>query len=133
MNPLWIELPWLVALTLYVIAVEWRLRKHIVPMKELVSEETRRKVAHTKAFERLIDPDVLDQEFEASGERNALQIEAIQAGRVTVPREGAGPNAVIHRPRKMRPVTPRRWNPPADYSDRVRDMTERRNRGEGYQ
>lgn len=132
MNPLWIELPWLAGLTSYAIAVEWRLRKHIVPMKELVSEETRRKVAHTKVFEKLTDPEQILEEFEASGRRNALQIEAIQAGRTTEPREDQGPHAVVHRPRKMRPIIPRRWNPPADYSDRLREATEKRNRGQGH-
>ncbi|AAN02122.1 gp68 [Mycobacterium phage Barnyard] len=123
---------WLGGLTAQSIAVEWRNWRTFRPARALITAETERKVAHTKAFEKLTDPEAIADEFEASGERNAKQLEALQANRITEPREGAGPHAIIHRPRKMRPVTPRRWNPPADYSDRVRAMTEKRNRGEGY-
>lgn len=116
MNPMWIEVPWLAGLTGYVIAIEWRLRKTINPARQLIKEETKRKMAHTKAFENLTDPEQLDEDFE----RSAIAMEAHTANRITEPREGAGPHAVVHRPRKMRPKLPTRWNPPADYNARLR-------------
>lgn len=125
-----IELYWLAGLTLLVIADQWRVSKYIAPLKTLISEETKRKAAHTKAFERLTNPVAIAEDFEESAAQNAKQMEAINANRTTEPREGAGPHAIVHRVRKMRPKIPTRWNPPADYSDRVREATERRNQSQ---
>jgi hypothetical protein len=126
----WIELTWLAGLTICLIVEQWRLNQKLRAAERLISEETKRKVAHTKAFERLTDPEAIVDDFEASAIQNAKALEALQANRTTEVRDDAGPHAVVHRVRKMRPKIPSLWNPPADYSDRVREATERRNRGQ---
>ena len=74
----------------------------------LISEETKRKVAHTKAFENLTDTDKIVEEME----RGADIVEARQANRLLAPRPDAGSTAKVFRPRFIG----RRasfWNPPA--------------------
>lgn len=129
----WIELAWLAGLSLIVIAGQWRLHRLGSAYSQatgLISAETVRKQEHTKAFERLTDPEAIADDFEASAVQNAKAMEALQANRTTEVRDDAGPHAIVHRVRKMRPKIPMRWNPPADYSDRVREATEKRNRGQ---
>lgn len=66
--------------------------------QHLISEETKRKESHTKAFEDLVNPDKIDSELE----RSARLHEAWNAKRTSMPREDAGPPAVIHAPKKNR-------------------------------
>lgn len=73
----------------------------------LISEETKRKQAHTKALEKLTDPEAIQEEME----RNADIIEARQANRLTMPREDAGRPARVFRP-KFSGKRASWWNPP---------------------
>lgn len=75
--------------------------------RNLISEETKRKVKHTKLYENLTDPDKIEEEME----RGADIIEARQANRLHAPRPDAGPPAKVFRPK----FSGRRasfWNPP---------------------
>lgn len=84
-----------------------RLDKVIEPAIVLVSEETKRKVKHTEAFENLVDPDKIQAEME----RGADIIEARQANRLLAPRPDAGPPARVFRP-KLVGKRASFWNPP---------------------
>ena len=75
--------------------------------RKLISVETKRKQAHSDAFERLTDP----ESIAADMERGADIIEARNANRLTKPREDAGPPARVYRP-PMRSKLPSGWNPP---------------------
>lgn len=102
----------------FLVIMYWRLTKSMVdlgkrldeivePAIVLVSEETKRKVKHTQAFENLTDPDKIVEEME----RSADIMEARQANRLLAPRPDAGPPARVFRPRFIG----RRasfWNPP---------------------
>jgi len=73
----------------------------------LIREETKRKVAHTEAFERLADPETIVEDME----RAADILEARQANRLTMPREDAGRPARVFRP-KFSGKRASFWNPP---------------------
>lgn len=70
--------------------------------QDLISQETKRKVAHTELFEDLTDQDKILSEMEAS----ALASEALRAKRNRNVRDDAGPHAVIHKP-PLRSAQPR--------------------------
>lgn len=83
--------------------LEWQMRA----AARLISEETKRKTAHTEAFKNLTDPDKIQEEME----RGADILEARQANRLTMPRENAGPPARVFRPRLVGKRASF-WNPP---------------------
>ena len=83
------------------------MRHLLVDAAKLISSETKRKISHTKAFDRLTDPDAIIEDME----RTADIIEARQANRLHSPRHDAGPPARIFRPR-IRAKLPSNWNPP---------------------
>jgi len=94
----------LLALTYWI----WRLHQRLNGANELISEETKRKAAHTKAFERMVDPEAILEEMETAAQRREMH----DANRTTLPREDAeGPHAKVWRP-KMRAKLPSPWNPP---------------------
>lgn len=57
-------------------------------------------------YERLADPDRIEKELEKSAQRR----EMYDAKRTTLPRENAGPPAVVYRP-LLRGVKPGTWRP----------------------
>lgn len=120
MNPAIIHDILLGILVLLAIANQWRMECLLAPARRLLNQDERRRAAHTAAFERLTDTEAI----QADMERSAIASEALRANRTTEPREGAGPHAVVHRVRKMRSKPPHGWNPPADYSARLRAHTE---------
>ena len=75
--------------------------------EKLISEETKRKEAFSKAFVLLTDEDAIMADME----RGADILEARQANRLTKPREDAGPPARVWRG-NMRPKIPSTWVPP---------------------
>ena len=81
-----------------------RLDKELHLARGLVTAETERKVAHTKAFETLSNPDLIAEEMERSSEATESRI----ARRTTLPREDAGPPAKVYRPKLTRKY-PRKW------------------------
>lgn len=94
----------LLALTYWI----WRLHQRLNSAGELISEETRRKVAHANALERLTDPEAILEDME----NGARLREMHDANRTTLPREDAkGPHAKVWRP-QIRAKLPSRWNPP---------------------
>lgn len=82
----------------------WKLYQLNKKAEALISEETRRKQEHTKAFQRLTDPDSIEADFEKS----ARAAEMRAANRKTLPRENTGPHAKIHTPRELRGRTPKK-------------------------
>lgn len=84
-----------------------RIEDDLKSAADLISEETKRKQAHTQAFERMTDPNAIQAEME----RGADILEARQANRLTLPREDAGPPARVWRG-NMRPKIPSTWVPP---------------------
>jgi hypothetical protein len=70
----------------------------------LISVETTRKKAHTKAFEALSNAEQIAEEMENSAQATEMRI----ARRTTLPRENAGPPAKVYRP-KLRKKYPRSW------------------------
>jgi hypothetical protein len=83
------------------------LRHLLIDAGKLISEETKRKMKHSSALDRLTDPNSILEDME----RTADVIETRQANRLYAPRPDAGPPAKIHRPR-IRSRLPRTWNPP---------------------
>ena len=89
-------------------------RRHAKQVKDLTEEfqaahsllvaEEQRKEAHTKAFEVLSNPDLIEDEMEKSARATEMRI----ARRTTLPREDAGPPAKIYRPR-VKKKYPRSW------------------------
>lgn len=81
-----------------------RLDRELHLARGLISVETERKAAHTKAFEVLSNPDLIAEEMENSARATEMRI----ARRTTLPREDAGPPAKVYRP-KIRKMYPRSW------------------------
>lgn len=69
---------------------------------QLIVEETRRRVEHTKALKLLTDPESIADEME----RGARKREMYDANRTTLPREDSGPPAKVYSP-KLRANVPR--------------------------
>lgn len=72
-------------------AIEKKLRKELEVARLLISEETKRKEAHTEAFKQLTDTEAIEADFE----RGAQAAEMRAANRKTLPREDAGRHARI--------------------------------------
>lgn len=90
----------------------WRVRQHQFDVLAWHKYRT----AREKLLDHLADPAQIETEFESSAER----MEALTHGRLTMPRPDAGPPAKVWRPKAMRSVMPRGWNPPSDYDSRLR-------------
>jgi hypothetical protein len=72
--------------------------------RSLIEAETERKSAHTRAFEVLSNPELIEQEMEKSARATEMRI----ARRTTLPREDAGPPAKVYRP-KIHKRYPKSW------------------------
>lgn len=90
---------WIDGLGAWIIFCLWR---KLQLARDLISEETKRKISHTEVFEMLKDEQLILEDFEA----NAIASEALRAKRTTTIRENAGPPAIIHKP-PTRSVQPR--------------------------
>lgn len=81
-----------------------RLDREMHLARGLISAETERKDAHTKAFETLSDPDKIVEEMEKSSDATEMRV----ARRRLRPRPDAGAPAKVYRP-KIRKMYPRSW------------------------
>ena len=81
-----------------------RLLEEFRTAQDLIEAETERKTAHTRAFEVLSNPDLIEEEMEKSARATEMRI----ARRTTLPREDAGPPARVYRP-KIHKRYPKSW------------------------
>lgn len=81
-----------------------RLDRELHLARGLISAETERKETHTKAFQVLSNPELIEDEMEKS----ALATEMRVARRTTLPRDDAGPPAKVYRP-KISKRYPKSW------------------------
>ena len=86
-----VQTGWMIAFTYWL----WTIQKKQSAAEKLISAETIRKQAHTKAFEKLTDVKTIEAEMEASASASELRA----ANRLAQVRENAGPHARVWKPK----------------------------------